>query len=279
MRGFVRTLGSAKAVRARSGSAASKSASRDPDLGQRAGHVDAVQQLLDPREQPLPSLGLAVAAEAEHVGDLGVLARRDVVRGPGRRHELLGHRGVVAENVRQEDGVGPAVSNAEARAHRMGERMVDADEGVGEREPRDRCRVRHRRARVDVAAVRVGAWQRVEDQVGGLDAEGIGEGRGEDGDAGLQRVGQRVDAGVGGDLGRQGQRQRAGRRPPCPGRASSPRASTCVPPGDARPRARPPSRCRPSSGRRPAAPDGRVRRGSGPPACGRPGTAASARRA
>ena len=54
---------------------------------------------------------------------------------------------------------------------------------------------------------RVGARERVEDQVRGLQAEGVGEGRGEDRDAGLQRVRQRVDAGVRGDLGRQGQGQ------------------------------------------------------------------------
>ena len=161
---------------------------------------------------------------------------------------LLGSDGVVAEHVRQEDGVGPAVGDAEARAHRMGERVVDADEGVGEREPRDRRRVGHRRARLDVAAVRVGAGKRVEDQVGGLHAERVGVGRGEDRDAGLQRVGQRVDAGVGGDARRQGQRQpRVDDRHVRDERVVDQR-QLASPTGDARRPARPPSRCRPSSG-------------------------------
>ena len=40
-----------------------------------------------------------------------------------------------------------------------------------------------------------------------LQAEGVGEGRGEDRDVGLERVGQRVDAGVGGQRGRHAERQ------------------------------------------------------------------------
>ena len=96
---------------------------------------------------------------------------------------------------------------AEARADRVGERVVDADERVGEREPGDRRRVRHGRARREVVAVGVGARQRVEDQVERLQAERVGVRRREDRHAGLERVRERVDAGVGGHVRRHRERQ------------------------------------------------------------------------
>ena len=60
----------------------------------------------------------------------------------------------------------------------------------------------------EVAAVGDGARQRVEDQVDGLQAERVRVRRREDRDVGLQRVGERVDPGVGGQLGRHAQRER-----------------------------------------------------------------------
>ena len=90
---------------------------------------------------------------------------------------------------------------------RVGERVVDADERVREREPGEGGGVAHRRAGREVVAVGVGARQGVEDQVQRLHAEGVGVGRGEDRHAGLERVGERVDAGVGGHVRRHRQRQ------------------------------------------------------------------------
>ena len=134
-------------------------------------------------------------------------SRRDVGRVAGRRHELARQRGVVAQDVREEDPVGAAVRDAEARADRVGERVADADERVGERQPGERRRVAHRRARGEVRSVGAGARERVEDQVQRLHAERVGVGRGEDRDAGLERVRERVDAGVGGQRRRHRERQ------------------------------------------------------------------------
>ena len=109
--------------------------------------------------------------------------------------------------MRQEHAVRAAVGDAEARADRVGERVVDADERVREREARDRRGVGHVGARPEVVAVGDRARQRVEDQVHRLQAEGVGVRRREDRDVGLERVGQRVDAGVGRHLRRQRQRE------------------------------------------------------------------------
>ena len=73
--------------------------------------------------------------------------------------------------------------------------------------PGERRRVAHGRAGREVGAVGAGARERVEDQVQRLHAERVGVGRGEDRDAGLERVRERVDAGVGGQRGRHRQRQ------------------------------------------------------------------------
>ena len=84
------------------------------------------------------------------------------------------------------------------RADRVRERVVETDERVRERETGDRRGVCHRGPRLDVGAVLVGPRQRLEDHVARLHAERVGERRGEDRDARLERVRQRVDARVGG---------------------------------------------------------------------------------
>ena len=55
--------------------------------------------------------------------------------------------------MRQEDPVRAPVGDAEARPDGVRERVVDADERVGEGQPRDRRRVGHRGARLQVGAV------------------------------------------------------------------------------------------------------------------------------
>ena len=101
----------------------------------------------------------------------------------------------------KQDRVGPAVRDVELGTDRVRQGVVDADERVRERQPGHRRRVRHRGARLEVGAVGVGPRQRVEDQPRGLHAERVGVGRGEDRHGGLEGVGERVDAGVGGDVG------------------------------------------------------------------------------
>ena len=146
-------------------------------------------------------------AEPEHARHLGVLGRDDVGAVAGRRHELRRDRRVVAEDLREEERVGAAVRDAEARADGVGERVVDADERVGEGEPGDRRAVGHLRPRGQVVAVREGARQRVEDHPDGLQAQRVGVRRGEDRHVGLERVRQRVDAGVRGQRRRHRDRQ------------------------------------------------------------------------
>ena len=203
---------------------------RDAGLGQRAGHADRVEQLVDAVEEALPPLLHVLAAQPEHPAHLRVLVRGDVGRVAGRRHELRGDRGVVAQHVGQEDAVGAAVRDPEARPDRVRERVVDADEGVREGQAGDRRGVRHRRPHLEVVAVRAGARQRVHDQVDRLHAEGVGVGRGEDRDARLQGVGERVDPGVRGDARRHRQGQGRDRRSRRRGPASSRPASPCARP-------------------------------------------------
>ena len=118
-----------------------------------------------------------------------------------------GSAGVVAQHVRQEDPVCAAVRDAEARADRVGQRVADADEGVGEREAGDRGGVGHRGARLEVVAVGKarGSASKIRLTACMQNASVYGEAKIDT--AGLERVGQRVDAGVGGDRRRQRERQ------------------------------------------------------------------------
>ena len=135
--------------------------------GIRPGRIEAPVSHLDlaPTIAALAGVEPAEGSSPVSASRLRVLLRRDVVSGAGRGHELARQRRVVAQHVGQEDRVGAAVGDPEAGADRMGERVVDADEGVREGQAGDRRRVGHRRPRLEVVAVAVGPRQRVEDQV------------------------------------------------------------------------------------------------------------------
>ena len=233
IRGLVRMLGSANAALASSGSAASNSPRgprRSPPAS--AASPTSVEQLVDAREQPLAPVVLGLAAEPEDPRDLRVLLRRDVGRVARRRHELARQRRrCSAARAAGRSPFARPCAIAEARADRVRERVVDADERVREREPGDasrrwpcRCAPRGREPSA------IGARQRVEDQVDGLHAERVGVRRGEDRDRRLERVGERVDAGVGGHRRRHASGSASGRRSPCRARASSRPASPCARP-------------------------------------------------
>ncbi len=86
--------------------------------------------------------------------------------------------------------------------------MVDAEERVGEREAGERGGVGHVSARREVGAVGDRLGERVEDQMDGLQAEGVGERGGEDRDVRFQGMRERVHACVRGQLRRHRQGQR-----------------------------------------------------------------------
>lgn len=100
--------------------------------------------------------------------------------------------------MRQEDAVGAAVGDAEFGSDGVRQCVVGADESVRERQPGKRCRVGHVGACRQVVRVLIRPGQRGEDQPDRLRAQRVGVGGGEDRDHRLQRVGQRVDTGVGG---------------------------------------------------------------------------------
>ena len=207
----------------------------------------------------------STTAEPEHPGHLGVLVRDDVGAVAGRRHELARDRGVVAQHVREEERVGAPVRDAEARADRVGERVVDADERVGERQPGDRRGVGHlacarrgrrRRAKARGSASRI-RWTACRQKR-------VGVRRGEDRHVGLERVRQRVDAGVGGQRRRHRERQpRLDDRHVGDQRVVDERELARRRRSARRP-ARPRSRCRRSSARRPG--------GRGAGSCGKRAT-------
>ena len=153
-------LGSTKAALASSGSASLVLAALHAAVRERPRLVDLGEQLIDAGEQPLAPIALGAAAEPEDPSDLRVLLGRDVGGVAGRRHELARQRRVVAQHVREEDRVRATVRDPEPRADRVRERVVQADECVRERQPRDRRGVGHRGARLEVRAVPVGSGQR-----------------------------------------------------------------------------------------------------------------------
>ena len=84
-------------------------------------------------------------------------------------------------------------------------RMADAEEGVRERDARHRGGVRHLFARDGVVcAVRIGAGQVFKDLFGGYERLTVGVRRSHDGGICLERMGERVDTGRGGQTLRHG---------------------------------------------------------------------------
>ena len=69
---------------------------------------------------------------------------------------FVGTDGVVRDDVRQHERVGPAVRHAEARAESMRQRVIHAHRRVGKRHRRDAGGIVHHAARLFVAGMLVG---------------------------------------------------------------------------------------------------------------------------
>ena len=152
------------AASASSGSAASNSRSATPASASERGMPTVSSRSSTRGEQPLAALVRAAPAEPVDPGHLRVLVGRHVARVAGGGHELRRQRRVVAQDVRQEDAVGAAVRDAEARADRVRERVADADERVREREAREsspRCSSRCAPSRSDPSAHARGSASRI----------------------------------------------------------------------------------------------------------------------
>ena len=94
---------------------------------------------------------LVVVPAEDDPSDPGVLLRRDVGGVAGSRHELARQRRVVTQHMWQQQRVRPAVRDMELHPDRMRQRVVDAEEGVGERQAGQRRRIGHAGAGLDVA--------------------------------------------------------------------------------------------------------------------------------
>ena len=143
------------------------------------------------------------------LGGLELRQTRDVLaKGLGDDSVLVRHRDAVElghdrKVDRHGDAVGGVVEAADGFAHAMD----GGDVGVAERHSREQARQGHVVAGIEVPAVRVGPSKALADQPDRGDRQTVGKGLSQRRRVPLDRVCQRVDAGVGGDAGRKTDRE------------------------------------------------------------------------
>ena len=93
-----------------------------------------------------------------------------------RRHELRGHRRIIRNHVRQHEGDGPAVRDAEARAEGMSQRVTHAHRSVGKRQRRNAGGIVHHGACLFIVRVLISDGEVFEDQSNRLHGVGVGVG-------------------------------------------------------------------------------------------------------
>ncbi|MNT07293.1 hypothetical protein D3C72_1419910 [compost metagenome] len=112
---------------------------------------------------------------------------------------------VPGHDIRQQQRIAHAMSDVEAPAQRIRQRMHRADPGVAERHAGHQAGGGHVFAGLQVGAIGVGLGQRFGDQLDGAKGQRVGDRRGIHRQIGLDGVHQRVDATGGGDTAWAGQ--------------------------------------------------------------------------
>src|SRR5699024_466790 len=162
--------------------------------------ADLLLQIFQSLDEVFKDLVVVLALDAAELGSLHValLGMGVLVLGEGT-HLGGNFRGVVADDVGENQGVGHAVGQVMVSAQLVSHGVVHTQEGVGEGHTSHAGGLGHALAGIGiVGAVLVGGGQVIEHSLHGLQGQAVGKGSGHDGHIGLDGVGHHVDTGGGG---------------------------------------------------------------------------------